>query len=93
MVNHDPSLSVSIDATHSVLTLSHVVTSYDSGNYTCAPHNLIPDSIVVHILDEDSNSAAAIHTGDETSSESSRDKPAAGIIFLLVIGVLGQQLV
>ena len=46
------------------------VTRKDSGNYTCAPHNLRPASVFIHIIDEDSNSAAAaIHTAGDDNVE------------------------
>ena len=76
MINHDRDRdqAVELHPTHSTLTLPHV-DSRDSGNYTCSPHNLSPSSVVVHILDEDSNSAAAIHT-DDGGSISSRASSA-----------------
>ena len=78
MINHDHDRdqAVEIHSTHSTLTLPHV-DSRDSGNYTCSPHNLSPSSVVVHILDEDSNSAAAIHTEDGEISGASRAAPSS----------------
>ena len=68
MVNHDISYNVTFGAGHStlaVLTAGHA----DTGNYTCAPHNLASDSVLVHVLNEGSNSAAAIHdAGDDQTS-------------------------
>ncbi len=90
MVNHDPSLRVSIDfpTAHSVLSIASVAPS-DSGNYTCAPQNLLPASADVHILDEDSNSAAAIHTDDgETAAAangSGRENSAAAAVMVVIV--------
>lgn len=71
MVNHDVNFDVTFGAGHStlaVLAAGHA----DTGNYTCAPHNLAPDSVIVHVLDEGSNSAAAIHdAGDDQSAAAS----------------------
>lgn len=41
----------------------------DGGNYTCAPHNIHPDSVLVTIMDGEGKSAA-VHR-DETSAASS----------------------
>ena len=68
MVNHDINFDVTFGAGHStlaVLAAGHA----DTGNYSCAPHNLVPDSVIVHVLEEGSNSAAAIHdAGDDLSA-------------------------
>ena len=68
MVNHDTNFDVTFGAGHSSLVVL-AAGEADTGNYTCAPHNLAPDSVLVHVLDEGSNSAAAIHDpGDEQSA-------------------------
>ena len=69
MINHELDRGQQVHtkfADHSTFHLP-TVTRKDSGNYTCAPHNLRPASVFIHIIDEDSNSAAAaIHTaGDD----------------------------
>ena len=69
MINHDHrsrGLNVSIQPnSHSTLHLPRVRET-DSGNYTCAPQNFRPASTLVHIIDVDSDSAAAaIHTEGE----------------------------
>ena len=70
MINHDTSRgqSVKICDTYSTFAIPMVDPTLDSGNYTCAPHNLEPDSIVVHILRGEEDSAAAI--ADKSDSES-----------------------
>ena len=68
MVNHDTNFDVTFGAGHSSLVVL-AAGQADTGNYTCAPHNLAPDSVLVHVLDEGSNSAAAIHDpGDDQSA-------------------------
>ena len=68
MVNHDTNFDVTFGAGHSSLVVL-AAGEADTGNYTCAPHNLAPDSVLVHVLDEGSNSAAAIHDpGDDQSA-------------------------
>ena len=42
--------------------------AHDGGNYTCAPHNIHPDSVLVNIMDGEGKSAA-VHR-DEASSSS-----------------------
>ena len=88
MINHDHDRDqqVEIHPTHSTLTLPHV-DSRDSGNYTCSPHNLSPSSVVVHILDEDSNSAAAIHTEDGGSISASEATQIVPQLMILAVGV------
>lgn len=75
MVSHDRSRgqTVEIQPTYSTLRLPQVTGLLDSGNYTCAPHNLSPDAVTVHILGgqdsgggEDETAAAAIHTSDDS---------------------------
>ena len=77
MVNHDINFDVTFATGHStlaVLAAGHA----DTGNYTCAPHNLAPDSVIVHVLDEGSNSAAAIHdSGDDQSAAAAAAAAAA----------------
>ena len=69
MINHELDRGQQVQTKLANLSTFHlpVVTRKDSGNYTCAPHNLRPASVFIHIIDEDSNSAAAaIHTaGDD----------------------------
>ena len=52
MISHDRGRgqTVQIEANYSILRLPHVTAPLDSGNYTCAPHNLRPDIVAVHIL-------------------------------------------
>ena len=72
MINHELDRGQQVQTKLANYSTFHLptVTRKDSGNYTCAPHNLRPASVFIHIIDEDSNSAAAaIHTGgDEDNS-------------------------
>ena len=43
--------------------------SEDAGLYRCCPHNIIPDTVTVNIMDNDGNFAAVYK--DSVSSESS----------------------
>ena len=45
------------------------VGSEDAGLYRCCPHNIIPDTVTVNIMDNDGNFAAVYK--DSVSSESS----------------------
>ena len=45
------------------------IAAEDGGNYTCAPHNILPDSIFVNIMNGEGKSAA-VHR-DKTSSAGS----------------------
>ena len=71
MINHELDRGQQVETEFSDHSTFHLpkVTRKDSGNYTCAPHNLRPAYVFIHIIDEDSNSAAAaIHTaGDDES--------------------------
>ena len=77
MVNHDINFDVTFATGHSTLAVLAAGPA-DTGNYTCAPHNLAPDSVIVHVLDEGSNSAAAIHdSGDDQSAAAAAAAAAA----------------
>ena len=68
MINHELDRGQQVQTKLANYSTFHlpIVTRKDSGNYTCAPHNLRPASVFIHIIDEDSNSAAAaIHTGGD----------------------------
>ena len=68
MINHELDRGQQVKTQFANFSTFHLpkVTRKDSGNYTCAPHNLRPASVFIHIIDEDSNSAAAaIHTGGD----------------------------
>ena len=76
--DHDRGQKVEVNSvSHSTLYLPNVRKS-DSGNYTCEPHNLRPAFVYIHIIDEDSNSAAAaIHTDDGAESVASSSSNAS----------------
>ena len=76
MVNHDTNFDVTFGAGHSSLVVL-AAGQADTGNYTCAPHNLAPDSVLVHVLDEGSNSAAAIHDPGDDQSAAAAAPPAS----------------
>ena len=68
MINHELDRGQQVQTKLANYSTFHLptVTKKDSGNYTCAPHNLRPASVFIQIIDEDSDSAAAaIHTGGE----------------------------
>merc|ERR1719411_196955 len=71
MINHELDRGQQVQTKLANYSTFHLptVTRKDSGNYTCAPHNLRPASVFIQIIDEDSDSAAAaIHTaGDDES--------------------------
>ena len=72
MINHELDRGQQVQTKFSNYSTFHLpkVTRKDSGNYTCAPHNLRPASVFIHIIDEDSNSAAAaIHTAGDDNVE------------------------
>ena len=62
--------NVSIHGNFSTLEIPQVSHPLDSGNYTCAPHNLRPSMITVHILGgkapaaAEETAAAAVHNDD-----------------------------
>jgi len=70
MINYDKGISVVEDINGSTLTISSVSVD-QSGNYTCQPSNMKPDSVVVTILQE-SKSANALQDklSGNTSSNS-----------------------
>ena len=43
--------------------------SEDAGQYRCCPHNIIPDTVTINIMDNDGNFAAVYK--DSVSSQSS----------------------
>lgn len=101
MINHELDRGQQVQTKLANYSTFHLptVTRKDSGNYTCAPHNLRPASVFIHIIDEDSNSAAAaIHTGgDEDNSvivanggvrASSLPNSHGAIIFLLIFTIM-----
>ena len=72
--------TVDISANYSTLRLPQVTGPYDSGNYTCAPHNMSPDMVVVHILGglhpagskgeaAEETAAAAVHDNEEKTED------------------------
>ena len=44
------------------------VDSSDGGVYTCCPHNIIPDTVTINIMDSDGNFAAVYKTSVSRSS-------------------------
>ena len=62
MINYDTHRLVQVtkDRSSSVLTLVNASDS-DSGNYTCSPYNVRPDSVSVHVLKETEGPAATVH--------------------------------
>ena len=101
MINHELDRGQQVQTKLANYSTFHLptVTRKDSGNYTCAPHNLRPASVFIHIIDEDSNSAAAaIHTGgDEDNSvivanggvtASALPHSQGAIIFLLIFTIM-----
>ena len=62
MINYDTHRLVQVtkDRASSVLTLVNASDS-DSGNYTCSPYNVRPDSVSVHVLKETEGPAATVH--------------------------------
>ena len=84
MINHELDRGQQVKTQFSNFSTFHLpkVTRKDSGNYTCAPHNLRPASVFIHIIDEDSNSAAAaIHTGGDEENGAVVASKAATITF------------
>ena len=75
MINYDThrQVRVSKDRGGSILTLVKA-TDDDSGNYTCSPYNVRPDSVSVHVLKE---------TGP---AEASVDDNASGSLSIISIG-------
>ena len=72
MINHEVDRGQQLQTNFSYYSTFHLpkVIKTDSGNYTCAPQNLRPASVFIHIIDEDSNSAAAaIHTAGDENGE------------------------
>ena len=57
----------------------------DGGNYTCAPHNIHPDSVLVTIMDGEGKSAA-VHR-DETSAAPSSDQYSP-VLTLVIVTIL-----
>ena len=77
MVNHDVNFHVTFRADYSTLAVLAAGRA-DSGNYTCAPHNLAPASVIVHVLAEGSNSAAAIHEAGDNQSAAAAVPASSG---------------
>ena len=61
MINYDThrQVRVSKDRGGSILTLVKA-TDDDSGNYTCSPYNVRPDSVSVHVLKETGPAEASV---------------------------------
>merc|ERR1719219_809840 len=72
MISHDRGRgqTVQIEANDSILRLPHVTAPLDSGNYTCAPHNLRPDIVAVHIL---GGSGSLKEVAEETAAAAVQD--------------------
>lgn len=91
MINHDldRGQSLTIFETHTVLSLPEVKAG-DSGNFTCAPANLRPASVLVHILDENgAKEAAAIHTDDGAVTSDAAARACANLLaFVLVFAAV-----
>ena len=60
------------------------VGSEDAGLYRCCPHNIIPDTVTVNIMDNDGN-FAAVYKDSVSSSQSS--------VMISDINLLGSLLV
>ena len=99
MINHDRNRGQRVSEPFpfsSVLSLPKVEKS-DSGNYTCSPESAEPDSVLIHVLDEGSNSVAAIQEDDGgeasaasavASSSSSQSVVPAQRIFPAIVVVV-----
>ena len=92
MISHDTKRgqSVEIEASFSILRLPQVTGPLDSGNYTCAPHNLRPDLVTVHILggqgslrEVEETAAAAVQDDDQQSQVADFHNSAAAPQLLL----------
>ncbi|KAK4287803.1 hypothetical protein Pmani_039138 [Petrolisthes manimaculis] len=60
MINYDVDRGVntSLDRDHSILTVASVTESH-AGNYTCAPDNASPSSVLVHVVVETDESPSS----------------------------------
>ena len=74
MISHDTTrgLKVEIKSNYSLLRLPQVSAPLDSGNYTCAPHNLRSDLVAVHILGG-SGSLREVVAAEETAAAAVQD--------------------
>ena len=75
MISHDTSrgLKVEIAANYSLLRLPQVSAPLDSGNYTCAPHNLRSDLVAVHILGGSGSLGREVVAAEETAAAAVQD--------------------
>ena len=59
------------------------VGSEDAGLYRCCPHNIIPDTVTINIMDNDGNFAAVYK--DSVSSQSSVMMSDINLLGLLLV--------
>ena len=57
--------------------------SSDGGVYTCCPHNIIPDTVTINIMDSDGNFAAVYK---DSVSKSPVISDVKMVVFLLLSG-------
>jgi hypothetical protein len=70
VLNYSPSVRIAetLDATTgpvSTLAVARLVRKQHAGNYTCAPSNARPASVVVHVVDGESSSSASETQSDK----------------------------
>lgn len=87
MVNYSPDTGRKVvrhqDGWGSTLLITKAA-AHDGGNYTCAPHNIHPDSVLVTIMDGEGKSAA-VHRDEASSADSAKNSVMWFLIQLLFI--------
>jgi len=85
MINFDTERGIAVkeDETGSTLTINNVSVD-DSGNYSCQPRDMRPDSVVVTILSE-KQAPDALQDKTTHTSLASRQAPWAGLLLMVTV--------
>jgi len=90
MVNYSPQTGKMVtnfrDGWGSMLIINSAG-SADGGNYTCSPQNIIPDSVIVTIMDGEGKSAA-VYKDSITSGGQSYSSNVGSLMFVIVITLI-----
>eukprot|EP00090_Calanus_glacialis_P009044 TRINITY_DN17375_c0_g1_i1.p1 TRINITY_DN17375_c0_g1~~TRINITY_DN17375_c0_g1_i1.p1 ORF type:complete len:318 (+),score=41.09 TRINITY_DN17375_c0_g1_i1:58-1011(+) len=86
MVNYSPQTGKMVtkynDGWGSILIINSASSS-DGGNYTCSPQNIIPDSVIVTIMDGEGKSAAVYK--DSVTSAGTNGQKSTEFLFIVIL--------